>query len=63
MRSQWTPGHLNEWPQSVDRLAGALMDKPTANLTQTDVVSVIKPIWATTNETARRVLGRIDQTI
>jgi uncharacterized protein with PQ loop repeat len=63
MRSQWTPGHLNEWQQSVDRLAGALMDKPTANLTQTDVVSVIKPIWATTNETARRVLGRIDQTI
>ena len=32
-------------------------------LTQADVLSVIKPAWETTNETARRVLGRIEQTI
>ena len=63
MRGQWTPGHLKEWQQSVDRLAGALMDKATVSLTQADVVSVIKPAWDTTNETARRVLGRIEQTI
>ena len=43
MRGQWTPGHLKEWQQSVDRLAGALMDKATVSLTQADVVSVIKP--------------------
>jgi integrase len=63
MRGQWTPGHLKEWQQSVDRLAGALMDRATVSLTQADVVSVIKPAWDTTNETARRVLGRIEQTI
>jgi hypothetical protein len=63
MRGRWTQGHLKEWQQSVDRLAGALMDKATARLTQADVVSVIKPAWDTTNETARRVLGRIEQTI
>jgi integrase len=63
MRGQWKAGHLKEWQQSTDRVAGALMDKPTASLTQTDVVSVIKPVWHTTNETARRVLGRIEQTI
>jgi integrase len=63
MRGQWKTSHLKEWQQSTDRVAGALMDKPTASLTQADVVSVIKPIWDTTNETARRVLGRIEQTI
>ena len=56
-------GHLKEWQQSVDRLAGPLMDKATVSLTQADVLSVIKPAWDTTNETARRVLGRIEQTI
>jgi integrase len=63
MRGLWMASHLKEWQQSTDRVAGALMDKPTASLTQADVVSVIKPVWDTTNETARRVLGRIEQTI
>jgi integrase len=63
MRGQWKPAHLKEWQQSMERIAGALMDKPTSRLTQADVLAVIKPVWETTNETARRVLGRIEQTI
>ena len=63
MQGQWRPGHLKEWKQSVDRLAGSLMDKATSSLTQDDVLSAVKPAWGTTNETARRVLGRIEQTI
>jgi integrase len=63
MRGQWRAGHLKEWQQSVNRVAGPLMDKATGSLTQDDVLSVIKPAWSTTNETARRVLGRIEQTI
>jgi integrase len=63
MQGQWRTGHLKEWRQSVDRLAGPLMDKATSDLTQDDVLSAIKPAWGTTNETARRVLGRIEQTI
>jgi integrase len=63
MRGQWTTPHLKEWQQSVDRIAGPLMDKATASLTQADVLGVIEPVWGTTNETARRVLGRIEQTI
>ena len=47
----------------MERIAGPLMDKPTSRLTQADVLAVIKPVWETTNETARRVLGRIEQTI
>ena len=47
----------------MERIAGPLMDKPTFRLTQADVLAVIKPVWETTNETARRVLGRIEQTI
>jgi integrase len=63
MCGQWTAAHLKEWRQSMDRIAGPLMDKATASLTQPDVLGVIEPVWGTTNETARRVLGRIDQTI
>src|ERR1700722_3796844 len=63
MRGQWKPAHLKEWQQSMERIAGPLMDKPTSRLTQADVLAVIKPVWETTNETARRVLGRIEQTI
>jgi integrase len=63
MRGQWKAAHLREWQQSMERVAGPLMDKTTATLTQTDVLDVIKPVWETTNETARRVLGRIQQTI
>jgi integrase len=47
----------------MERIAGPLMDQATASLTQADVLSVIQPVWETTNETARRVLGRIEQTI
>jgi len=63
MRGQWTPSHLKEWQQSMKRVADTLMDRPTASLTQTDVLHAIKPAWETTNWTARRVLGRIEQTI
>lgn len=63
MRGQWVPEHRRLWEQSMERIAAPLMDRATAGLTQTDVLSVIQPVWDTTNETARRVLGRIEQTI
>ncbi|HEX3402241.1 MAG TPA: Arm DNA-binding domain-containing protein, partial [Acetobacteraceae bacterium] len=63
MCGQWVPAHRRLWQQSMERVAGPLMDQATAGLTQADVLSVIQPIWETTNETARRVLGRIEQTI
>jgi integrase len=63
MRGQWKPSHLVEWLQSMERIAGPLMDRPTATLTQTEVLDAIKPVWETTNHSARRVLGRIEQTI
>jgi integrase len=63
MCGQWVPAHLKVWQQSMERIAGPLMDRPTAGLTQADVVNVIRPVWETINETARRVLGRIEQTI
>jgi integrase len=63
MCGQWVPAHQRLWEQSMERIAGPLMDRATASLSQADVLSVIQPIWETTNETARRVLGRIEQTI
>jgi len=63
MRGQWKPAHRKEWQQSMERIAGPLMDGPTSKLTQADLLAVIEPVWETINETARRVLGRIEQTI
>ena len=63
MCGQWVPAHRKLWQQSMELIAGPLMDQATASLTKTDVLDVIKPVWETTNETARRVLGRIEQTI
>jgi integrase len=63
MRGQWTPAHRAIWEQSVERIAGPLMDRATSGLMQADVLEVIRPVWETINETARRVLGRIEQTI
>jgi integrase len=63
MCGQWVPEHRKLWQQSMERIAGPLMDQATASLTQADVLSVIQPVWETINETARRVLGRIEQTI
>jgi integrase len=63
MCGQWVPAHRKLWQQSMERIAGPLMDQATASLTPADVLSAIQPIWETTNETARRVLGRIEQTI
>jgi integrase len=63
MRGQWTAGSLKEWQQSMERIAAPFMDKATSRLTQADVLEAIKPVWQTTNETARRVLGRIEQVI
>ena len=63
MRGQWVPAHLKIWQQSVERIAGPLMDRRPPSLTQADVLNVIRPVWETINETARRVLGRIEQTI
>src|SRR6476646_7912767 len=61
MRGQWTDLHARYWRQSMDRIATPLMDKATCRLTQADVLEVVEPVWTTINETARRVLGRIEQ--
>jgi integrase len=63
MRGQWTDLHARYWRQSMDRIATSLMDKATCRLTQAEVLEVMGPVWTTTNETARRVLGRIEQVI
>jgi hypothetical protein len=63
MRGQWTELHARYWQQSMERIASPLMDKASSGLTQADVLEVIEPIWTTINETARRVLGRIEQVI
>jgi integrase len=63
MRGQWRDLHARYWRQSMERIAPSLMDKATCRLTQADVLEVMEPVWTTTNETARRVLGRIEQVI
>lgn len=73
MAPAWrNPKHLEQWRTtlSVQRAAdGAyvdsghcvgLRDKPVADITTEDVLSTLTPIWATKNETASRLRGRIE---
>src|SRR5579872_5244014 len=49
MSGQWVPEHRKLWQQSMERLAGPLMEQSTASVTSADVLRVIQPIWMITN--------------
>lgn len=62
-RERWSAGHQREWLRSVNSNAAALMAKPTASLTEADIVAALRPIWGTKHLTAQRVLARISDVI
>ncbi|GJD32573.1 Prophage integrase IntA [Methylobacterium adhaesivum] len=53
--------HKAQWTSSLRNHASSLRSKALADITTDDVLSVVKPIWHTNNETASRVRGRIEQ--
>ena len=52
--------HASDWQASLTRHAFPFLDeKPFAQLSTSDVLKVLKPIWHTKHETARKVQNRI----
>lgn len=51
--------HRAQWRTTVEGYCAAIKDRPISEITQTDVLTVLNPLWTTRHETARRVLGRI----
>ena len=55
----WKPKQAAIWRTSLDQHAAALLPIPVADVNVQDVMAVLRPIWATKNETASKVRGRI----
>ena len=55
--------HRQQWRNSLRDHAGALKDKPIADIGTDDVLAVLRPIWLEKGETASRVRGRIEKVI
>ena len=61
-KAKWRNGkHQDQWLASLKNHAfDAIGDKRVADVTQSDVIDVLSPIWLTLPETARRVKQRIE---
>lgn len=62
-RSWKNPVHRRQWRQTIEDYCGPINKKPVDEVTTKDIVAVLKPIWATKNETAARLRGRIENII
>ena len=56
------PKHAQQWANTLKTYAYPILDqKPLSEITNQDVLRVLKPIWTTKNETARRVQQRLNR--
>jgi integrase len=57
------PVHRQQWRQSLRDHAALLTPKPVRDINTDDVEAVLRPIWLTKAETAKRVRGRIEKVL
>lgn len=64
-RAGWkNPKHAKQWESTLANYAGPVMGSlPVAAIDTPMVLKVLEPIWATTNETASRLRGRIESVL
>jgi integrase len=63
-RSGWRSSvHAAQWTATLRDQAAPLRRLPVASITTEDVLSVLKPIWTATPETASRLRGRIERVL
>lgn len=55
--------HIEQWRTTLTEYAGPLRKKSVADITTEDVLAVLKPLWATKQETASRLRGRIERVL
>jgi len=60
-RAKWTNAkHAFDWNSSLNRYACPFLDsKPFAQLDTQDIIAVLKPIWHSKHETARKIQNRL----
>jgi integrase len=60
-RSSWrNEKHVGQWQTTLATYAAPIRDKAVDEVTREDVLAILKPIWASKNETASRLRGRIE---
>lgn len=52
--------HTDQWTQSLDLAAKSFGKTPVENISTDDVLRLVKPVWAATPETGRRLLHRVE---
>jgi integrase len=53
--------HRAQWRQTLEKYVYPLLgERPPATITTSDIVDVLRPLWADKHETARRLRGRIE---
>src|SRR5262245_17999519 len=59
--SKWTNAkHKWQWSQTLERAYAAFGNKDVAAVSRQDVLALLRPIWRTIPETARRLRGRVE---
>jgi len=57
------PKHRAQWNYSLQTLAAPLHPKQVHRIENTDVLEVLRPLWQSVPETARRLRGRIESVL
>ncbi|WP_155263558.1 tyrosine-type recombinase/integrase [Sphingomonas segetis] len=55
--------HRKQWRSTLETYAAPIWDKPIAEVDENDILAILKPIWMTRPETARRVRARIERVL
>jgi integrase len=55
--------HVWQWKQTLGQYCAAIRDIPVDEIKTADVLSVLKPLWNRTPETASRLRGRLESVI
>jgi integrase len=64
MRPSWRSAkHAAQWEMTLREYAAPLRPLPVQEITTTEVLSVLKPLWQTRPETASRLRGRIERVL
>lgn len=64
MSPQWTnPKHIAQWQMSLEKLAADLRPVSVDKVDTDKILTVLKPLWETTPETASRLRGRIENVL
>ena len=62
--AEWrNAAHRAQWRQTLEVQAAGLWSMPVAKIGTDDVLAILRPMWRTKAETARRIRGRIERVL